>query len=386
MALPLDADSQAVKVSSDLATDRLKSVEPPQKVIVGRIPASAIPQVKTIPQKPRLNHRLIGLKILGTGASTGSKLVRNEDLAELGYDSDWILQRTGIESRFHVAEGESTSDMAIRAADKCLANAGVDPSDVDLILLATVSPDHLTPSTACLVQAHLGCDAPAMDINAACSGFIYALITAGQFVRNGACRNALVIGAETLTMIVNPQDQKTFPLFGDGAGAVLLTADENPDESTASGLLSYRLAADGSLGEALVTPAGGSRKPVSQEVIDNDEQYLSMDGRTVFKWAVRLIPDAVNDVLHKAELELDDIDLFIPHQANIRIIDAAVEELGIDRNKVFVNLDRYGNTSAASIPISIAEAVEQGRIKPGDKVMMVGFGAGLTWGACILRW
>ena len=187
-------------------------------------------------------------------------------------------------------------------------------------------------------------------------------------------------------MVLNPDDKKTFPLFGDGAGAVLISADPNPNEETASGILAYRLASEGELSQALIVPGGGSRKPLCQEVLDNSQQYLAMDGRAVFKWAVRLIPDVVGELLFRASLSLDEIDLFIPHQANMRIIDAAIEGLGIDREKVFVNLDHYGNTSAASIPISIAEAVEQGRIQPGDNVLMVGFGAGLTWGACLFRW
>lgn len=327
-----------------------------------------------------------GIKILGSGFSTGSKIVHNSELARLGYDSDWIVQRTGIESRHHAAEGEATSDLAIRAAENCLANANVDPTLIDLIILATVTPDYSTPSTACIVQSHLGCTAAAMDVNAACSGFIYGLVTASQFVKTGCSRHALVIGAETLTNSMNPADQKTYPLFGDAAGAVLISADDNPHPKTASGILAYRLASEGKLRDALVIPGGGSRKPLSQSVLDNQENFLSMDGRTVFKWAVKLIPDIVGEMLYRAEMSLEEIDLFIPHQANLRIIDAAVEGLGIDREKVFVNLDRYGNTSAASIPIAIAEAVEQGRIQPGANVLLVGFGAGLTWGSCLFRW
>lgn len=349
-----------------------------RRIFVGRVSVNKKPAAVRPP--------LIGIKILGTGFSTGSRLLRNEDLAERGYDSDWIIQRTGIKSRYHVVEGESTSDMAIRAAEKCIAQSGIDASEIDLIIVATVTPDHATPSTACLVQAHLGCAAAAFDINAACSGFIYGLIVASQFVKAGGCRNALVIGAETLSMLLNPADKKTYPLFGDGAGAVLISANANPNEQNASGILAYRIAADGTLGASLQTPAGGSRKPFSQEVLDRGEHFLAMDGRAVFKWAVRLIPEVVEEMLTQASMSLDDIDLFIPHQANLRIIDAAVNELGIDRKKVFVNLDQYGNTSAASIPISLAEAVQQGRIKPGSNILTVGFGAGLTWGACLLRW
>ena len=400
--MPLSNEPAATTPPSTQVPVPLSSkVDAGAKVFVGRIsvdepaPSSAVVadvvekvglEPGSFKQRPGLCRSIPGIKMLGAGSSSGSKLVPNEDLDKLGYDSDWIVQRTGIKSRFHVVEGESSSDMAIRAADQCIRNAGIDASEIDLIILATVSPDYKTPSTACLVQAHLGCQASAMDINAACSGFVYALVTAGQFVRSGCSRNALVIGVEAITTFLNPEDRKTFPLFGDGAGAVLITADTESDESKASGVLSYRLGSDGSFGDALIIPGGGAKKPFSQEVLDRGEHFLAMEGRVVFKWAVRMIPIIVNELLQDAGMSLDEIDLFIPHQANVRIIDAAVEVLGIDHEKVFVNLDRYGNTSAASIPISIAEALEQGRIKQGDNVMMVGFGAGLTWGASLFRW
>ena len=369
----LDEQSQRLSIRPSRGPAEIE-----RKVFVGRVSVAK--------KKPPLTSKLIGIKVVGAGVSPGSKWVPNEALNALGCDADWIYQRTGIQGRYHVADGESTSDMAIRAAEQCLERAGVAASEVDLIIVATVTPDYPTPSTACIVQSHLGCTAAAYDLNAACSGFMYGLITASQAVKTGCSRNALVIGAETLTMLMNPEDKKTYPLFGDGAGAVLLSADDTADESAASGILAYRLASEGGLGNALKAPGGGSKKPLSQEVLDRKEQYLVMDGRTVFKWAVRLIPEIVNEMLEKANLALSDIDLFIPHQANVRIIDAAVDELGIEKEKVFVNLDRYGNTSAASIPIAIAEALEQGRIKPGDNVLMVGFGAGLTWGACLFRW
>jgi len=309
------------------------------------------------------------------------------DLGKLGYDSDWIIQRTGIKSRCHAAEGEATSDFAVRSGKRCLEQANVSPADVDLIIVATMTPDHLCPSTACLVQHALGCDqAAAIDVNAACSGFMYALIMASQFVKTGCSRNALVIGAETLTVIMDPQDKKTYPLFGDGAGAVLLTADDEASDADTSGILTYKLASDGSLGSALIVPACGSRIPASPTALEQRDQFLKMDGRTVFKWAVRMIPTIVSETLELADMTLDDVDLFIPHQANTRIIDAAVENMGLDPKKVFVNLDRYGNTSAASIPVAIVEALEQGRIQPGSNVLMVGFGGGLTWGACLFRW
>jgi len=346
---------------------------------------------------PSKSHSVMGIRIAGSGMSMGSKLMANADLGKLGYDSDWIIQRTGIQSRHHATAGEATSDFAVRSAQKCLDEAQLSPADIDLIVVATMTPDHLCPSTACLVQHALGCkEAAAIDVNAACSGFMYALVMASQFVKTGCSRNALVIGAETLTVIIDPQDVKTYPLFGDGAGAVLLTADSdaasadsgdtNKDASQPSGILSYKLASDGSLGDALIVPACGSRLPVTAETLEQRDHFLKMDGRTVFKWAVRMIPEIAKETLALANTSLDDVDLFIPHQANTRIINAAVESMGMDPDKVFVNLDRYGNTSAASIPVAIVEALQQGRIKRGDNVLMVGFGGGLTWGSCLFRW
>ncbi len=328
-----------------------------------------------------------GIKITAAGKSLGSNFLANEDLAKLGYDSEWIIQRTGIKSRYHATKEEATSDFAIRSAKQCLADANVSPEDVDLIIVATMTPDHLCPSTACLVQAALGCStAAAIDVNAACSGFMYALVMASQFVKTGCSRHALVVGAEALSVIIDPEDKKTFPLFGDGAGAILLSPDSNTDPETTSGILAYRLASDGDQAQALIVPACGSRMPPTQQAIEQRQQYLKMDGRTVFKWAVRLLPEIVNENLAMAGKTLDDIDLLIPHQANTRIIDAAMESLGLPAEKVLMNLDRFGNTSAASIPLGIVDALEQGRIKPGDNVMMIGFGGGLTWGSCLFRW
>lgn len=339
-------------------------------------------------QSPQFKqHAVMGIRIASSGMAMGAKVMANEDLGKLGYDSDWIIQRTGIKSRCHATADQATSDFAIDSARQCLAQANVSPAEVDLIIVATMTPDHLCPSTACLVQHALGCDqAAAIDVNAACSGFMYALIMASQFVKTGCSRNALVIGAETLTVIMDPEDKKTFPLFGDGAGAVLLTADDQTDPEKTSGILSYKLASDGSLGNALIVPACGSRIPASPQALQQRDQFLKMDGRTVFKWAVRMIPKIVQQTLDQADMKLDDVDLFIPHQANTRIINAAVEDMGLDASKVFVNLDRYGNTSAASIPVAIVEAIAQDRIKPGDNVLMVGFGGGLTWGSCLFRW
>jgi len=329
---------------------------------------------------------LARIRVLGTGIEAGSKKVNNCDLAALGCDSEWIVQRTGIRSRYHANQGQSVSDMCIAAARKCLSKSDIDPKSIDLIVIGTMTPDHASPSTACIVQAALGCSAMAMDVNAACSGFVYSMITASQFLGTGSCKRALVVGADKISMIADPNDLKTFPLFGDGAGAVVLAPDASPDPVSASGILDFHLAAEGELGQTLLVPGGGSRMPYSQHVLDNRLQYLKMDGKPVFKWAVRVIPEAVRGALSRTGLTLDDIDLIIPHQANVRIIDAAVETLGISSEKVFVNVDRYGNTSAASIPIALHEAVEQNRIKRGSNVLMVGFGAGLTWGSCLLRW
>lgn len=324
---------------------------------------------------------LTGTQILGTGCFAPEMVVRNEDLAELGYDADWIFQRTGIRERRRAADDMATSDLACRAAQECLTAAGVTPDQLDLILVATMTPDMPTPSTACIVQQKLGATAPAMDINAACAGFMFALVTGMHFAAAGSAKRVLVIGADLMSRAVNPADQKTFPLFGDGAGAVLVgPADDS------HGLLAYTLGADGTGADLLCLPGGGTREPLTLENIEAGRQFLRMDGRAVFKWAVRVIQDTGLDVLRAAEISLDEVSLVVLHQANIRIIDAAVEGLGIDRERVFVNLDRYGNTSAASIPLALAEAQAAGRIKSGDHVLMAGFGAGLAWGAGVLRW
>ncbi len=335
---------------------------------------------------PKTQCLIQGVRIVSTGAYAPENEVLNDDLSKLGFDSDWILQRTGIRSRRHVLPGQATSDLAIEAARDCLKNAGVSAEEVDLILVATMTPDYFTPSTACIVQAALGCTAAAIDMNAACSGFLYALITGCQFIKSGSSCKALIIGAETMSIVADPEDKKTYPLFGDGAGAVLLEADPNPNQAEVSGVLGFRLASVGELGESLIVPGGGSRKPVSLEVVNNREQYLRMDGRTVFKWAVRLIPEVVQEMLDVTKLTIEEVDLLILHQANERIITAATDHLNIDPGKIFVNVDRYGNTSAASVPISIHEARLNGQIKDCGNILMVGFGAGLTWASCMFRW
>ena len=326
-------------------------------------------------------HTLTGVQMLSTGAFAPDPVVRNEDLAALGYDAEWIVQRTGIHQRRHAPAHLATSDLALKAAQRCLAKADVPAARLDLILVATVTPDTLMPATACRLQHRLGARAPAMDINAACSGFVFALVTAAHYLKNGFGRLALVVGADMMSRTVDPEDKRTFPLFGDGAGAVLLGVGDEQQ-----GFLSYTLGSDGAGAEMLCIPAGGSREPTSADSFASKRHFLRMAGRPVFKWAVRIVVDSILDVLCQAGLTPDDLDLVALHQANSRIINAVVDDLGIDRQKVVTNVDRYGNTSAASIPLVLDEAQAQGRIRRGDLVLISGFGAGLTWATAVVRW
>lgn len=325
---------------------------------------------------------LLGVQILATGSYAPEQVVTNEDLQKrLGFDPDWIIQRTGIRERRFAPAEVATSDLAYEASQRCIENAGVDPQDIDMVIVGTFTPDVLCPSTACILQDKLGVKAPAMDLAAACSGFIYALITGMQYVATGTSKLCLVVGADINSRIVNPRDQRTYPLFGDGAGAVLL-APGSPHQ----GLISFTLGADGSGAELLARPLGGSRMPLSASLLDEDLHYLQMDGRSVFKWAVRLLGDTVDDVLRPAGMSVQDVDLYVFHQANIRIIRAAADMMGMESEQLFVNLDRYGNTSAASIPIALDEAVEEERLGRDDNVLVCGFGAGLTWGTALIKW
>ena len=298
---------------------------------------------------------LTGVQVLALGAALPEHTVTNADLAELGYDANWIHKRTGIEQRRHAAPGTGTSDLAIQAAEQTLAHAGVSASEIDLIIVATATPDTLIPSTACVVQRRLGCSAPAMDLNAACSGFVYGLVTAAQFVKTGCSRRALVIGADLMSRTVNPRDRKTYPLFGDGAGAALLGPG-----SAEQGLLSYTLGADGNGANLLFIPGGGSREPLDAERLEAGRQYLVMEGKPVFKWAVRLVADSIRDVLRHAGLANSDVAHVVLHQANRRILDAAFETLGFKPEQAVVNVDRVGNTSAASIPLALEEVAPRG--------------------------
>ncbi len=326
-------------------------------------------------------HTLTGVQVLGTGAYAPPNVVRNGDLSELGFDADWIVQRTGIHERRHALPDEVTSDLAFNAAIQCLEAADIGIGDIDLILVGTVTPDRPMPSTACILQQKLGSNAPAFDLNAACSGFVYTLATGAQFVKTGHSERVLVVGADLMSRIVNPADKKTYPLFGDGAGAVLLGPG-----SKEQGLLSYMMGADGDGAGLLCIPAGGSEEPTNAAAIEAHRQFMQMDGRAVFKWAIRTVCDAIRETLQHAGKSIVDIDALILHQANIRIIDAVIDELGINPAKAVINVEQYGNTSAGSIPLALAEAHQQGRIDRGDLVLMCGFGAGLTWGTALLRW
>jgi 3-oxoacyl-[acyl-carrier-protein] synthase-3 len=324
---------------------------------------------------------LTGLQIAGTGSYVPDNVVTNEMLASLGCDADWIIQRTGIRERRHAPPGTSTSDMAVAAGERCLVAAGVDRSEVDLLLVATLSPDYLLPATATAVQDRLGLNCAAMDLSAACAGSLYALVTGAQFIAAGTSKYALVIGADTNSRVMNPDDKKTYPLFGDGAGAVLLTRG-----SEDQGLLSYTLGADGSGTELSIRPAGGSKIPFAEKTSVGTDWFVKMDGRPVFKWAVRLLEDSSRQVLAAAGYETSEVDLWLLHQANIRILDAATDALGIDRGKVVTHLDRYGNTSAGSVPIALDESLREGRFDRGDLLLLCGFGGGLSWGTALLRW
>ncbi len=321
--------------------------------------------------------------IVGWGKYVPDKILTNNDLAELVDTSDeWILARTGISERRIAGPKESTFTMALRAAQEALEVANLDPRALDLIIVSTATPDYLFPATACLVQDALGAThAGAFDLEAGCAGFVYALSIGDQMIATGAYKHVLVIGAETLSRILDWTDRNTCVLFGDGAGAFLLQASDTP-----GGMLSFVLGSDGSGGQLLIIPAGGSRQPASLDTVTPRLHFVQMKGREVFRFASRITAKAAREAIRAAKLTTDDIDLFIPHQANLRIILSAAKELGLPMARVFVNVEKYGNTSAASIPIAFCEAIEEGRLKPGNHLVLVGFGAGLTWGATVVKW
>jgi 3-oxoacyl-[acyl-carrier-protein] synthase-3 len=322
-------------------------------------------------------------EIIGWGKYVPPKVLHNRDLERLVETTDeWIRTRTGIVERRMAGPKETTATMAVRAAQEALAVADFNPARLEFIIVATCTPDYPLPAVACQVQDALGAGrAGAVDINAGCSGFVYALAMGTALIAAGMYRNVLVIGADTLTRILDFTDRRTCILFGDGAGAVLLHESDRP-----TGLLAYTLGADGSGVDLLYIPAGGSRQPASLETVQNRLHYLRMNGNEVYRFAVNTVVRATQQVLKEAGLTVEDLALFIPHQANIRIIQSAARTLGLPPEKVYTNVDRYGNTSAASIPIALCEAIAEGRVKPGDYLAMVGFGAGLTWAAAVVQW
>lgn len=322
-------------------------------------------------------------RITGWGMSVPDKILTNVEISRMVDTSDeWIRSRTGIQERRIASSEDTTASLATEAALQALEVAQLNPDELELIVVSTSSPEHIFPATACIVQDRLGAqNAGAFDLLAACTGFIFALNMATQAIRSGSVKNALVIGSETLSRLVDWKDRETCILFGDGAGAFVLQASEEP-----SGLISAVMRSDGSGGDLLSLPAGGSRTPASLASVTNGLHYIHMNGREVFRFATRVMVQATHEVLACAQLKLDDIDLIIPHQANKRIIEAAARGLDVPMERCMVNLSRYGNTSTASIPIAACEAVQQGRLKPGSKVVLVGFGAGLTWGAAVIQW
>ncbi|QIB26232.1 ketoacyl-ACP synthase III [Caloranaerobacter azorensis] len=321
--------------------------------------------------------------IIGTGSFVPEKVLTNHDLEKIVDTSDeWIKTRTGIVERRILDDDKATSYMATVAAERAIDDAGIKNEDIDMIIVSTVTPDMAFPSTACIVQDKLGCtNAAAFDLEAACSGFLYALSIAYAYVNSGLYKNVLVIGAETLSRIIDWTDRNTCVLFGDGAGAAIVsTVPEG------MGFLGINLGADGSGGKYLTQPAGGSKCPATHDTVDKRLHYIKMEGNEVFKFAVRAMEEAAKKVIEMSGLKLEDIDYLVPHQANIRIIESARKRLKLAKDKVYINLNKYGNMSSASIPVALDEAIKAGKIRNGDNILLVGFGGGLTWGSCIIKW
>lgn len=325
----------------------------------------------------------ISVGIVGTGYYVPEKILTNFDLENMvETNNEWIVERTGISERRIADENVPTSEIAIHAAENALKNAGVSPEEIDLIIFATLTPDTVIPSAACIIQNKLkAVNAAAFDLSAACSGFVYGISVGSQFIKSGMYKKVLVVAAETLSKLVNWEDRNTCILFGDGAGAAVLSQVED-----GYGILGIELGADGSGGDFLNVPASGSLHPATTKTIEDKLHYIHMNGSEVFKFAIKIMGEAALKSLDVAGLKPEDIDCLIPHQANIRIIKSAAKRLSLPMDKVVVNVDKYGNTSAASIPIALSEAVESSRIKKGDVVVLVGFGAGLTWASCVMKW
>jgi 3-oxoacyl-[acyl-carrier-protein] synthase-3 len=323
------------------------------------------------------------VRIIGTGSSAPNQVLTNSDLEKMVETSDdWITDRTGIKERRIASADMVGSDLAREASLKAMEMAGLGPLDIDMILLATVCPDAPLPSTSCILQDKLGAtNAAVLDIVAACSGFIYGLAIAKSFIVTGQMRNILVIGVELLSRLTNWKDRNTCVLFGDGAGAAVVSPSDKP-----GGILDTYLKGDGSLSRLLQIPFGGTKVPLSADNICHDDRYIRMEGPEVFKAAVKAMGEAATAILERSNLKGSDIDLMIPHQANIRIIEATAKRIKLPMERVYINIQKYGNTSAASIPIALDEAVREGRIKEGDRIVLVAFGAGFTWGSALIEW
>ena len=326
----------------------------------------------------------IRAQITALGMYVPEKRVTNDDLALLVDTSDeWIRERSGISERRIVSDGQANSDLSVKAIENAFQGGDFRPEELDLIIVATVTPDMMFPSTACIVQDKIGArNAWSFDLSGACSGFLYAMATGAQFVQTGMYKKVLVVGTDVMSSILNFEDRSTCVLFGDGAGAILLEPTEDQDV----GIIDFLLHSDGAGGKFLYMPAGGSLHPASHETIDKKMHYVHQDGRNVFKHAVKLITEVSRDILERNGYTADDVNLLIPHQANLRIIQSSLERLGLSPDRVVINIDRYANTTAATIPIGLTEAHQQGRIKKGDLLLLASFGAGFTWGSVLLRW
>lgn len=330
-----------------------------------------------------MQQGLRNVGILGTGSYLPERVMTNFDLEKMvDTSNEWIVSRTGIEQRRIADETVATSDLATEAAKRALEAAGITAEDLDLIIVGTITPDHSFPSTACILQDNLGAsNAAAFDLSAACSGFLYGVTVARQFISTGMYDHVLVIGAETMSRILDFEDRNTCVLFGDGAGAVVMGPT-----AQGKGILSVELGADGKGGKYLLQPAGGSRKPATAQTVADRLHFVQMEGSEVFKFAVRAMGGSSARAVEAAGLSLDDISFLVPHQANMRIIQAAAKRLKLPLERVHVNLNRFGNMSAASIPVALDEAVRSGKIQEGDNIVLVGFGGGLTWGSCVINW
>lgn len=344
-------------------------------------PRSALGPRTVVSRSLARNARITGVSVLATGSHTPAIRLTNDDLhSSLGVDSDWVLRRTGIRERRHAPAELATSDLCYAAAVRCIQTAGISCDDIDMLIVATVTADMSVPSTACILQHRLGVTCGAFDLQAGCSGFVYAMATGAQFVQSGAAKCCLVVGGDTASRIIDPDDRDTFPLFGDGAGAVLLGPC-----SRENGLIAYQLGADGSGANLLYRPAAGSRFPLTCSPDDAKLQYVHMEGRAVFRWAVQTIGESTDQLLRYAGVSARDVQMFIPHQANLRLVEAIGEHLGFGPQRIYTNLHRYGNTIAASIPLALDEAIAEGRVHRGDLLLLTGFGAGLAWGSILMH-